>query len=82
MLSSDALTPEDHPVGISAVLPGFPRDRLCRTIQCSVLRLSVQSQIGSAMFSCKDLTKRISNTVDKRYKYSVHIQRYSISDYK
>ncbi|MBP1907973.1 hypothetical protein [Methanolobus bombayensis] len=59
MLSSGALTPEDHPIGFSAVLPGFPRDRLYRTIQCSVLRLSIQSQIGSAMLSCKDLTIRM-----------------------
>ncbi|WP_281170036.1 hypothetical protein V7O61_01430 [Methanolobus sp. WCC1] len=33
MLSSDALTPGDHPIGMSAVLPSFPRDRLYRTIQ-------------------------------------------------
>ncbi|MBP2030073.1 hypothetical protein J2755_001007 [Methanohalophilus levihalophilus] len=28
MLSPDALTPGDHPLDISAVLPGYPRDRL------------------------------------------------------
>jgi hypothetical protein len=32
MLSPDALTPGAHPLDLSAVLPGYPRDRLCRIV--------------------------------------------------